>query len=1368
MDTRGRSQSPLEITVKGNGMQHVGDKGTKNRSCSPQSIAEDPSDGAEAKMRAMSEEVVDVPSPKKLVVDHSAAFSAGHASQQMQASAQVPAAAEQLTRLTDSLEEMHQGMLTLGTMAPAVDMETFDHACIDLTEDNDMDEAPAAGAAQAQASTAAASTSEALSAAASAEAARVKHLEAQLAQIQAQASKLEAQNLQLASELEKAQQVSQEGARMASLVQPPPFWQAHAQGQAVLYVELPIPLMSADAVVATSGISGDVQLGVLHKTWINDMRTNGVELHDALAALRKHKGDEDAALGLVLEASGNGGVMKYLQLVEGLCTVPPPMQPVADACDRELEAETEMVMGWWEKHGGLSRSLITSIRRVQNQPLWTKYALKRAEIQEVRADSHETWLFHGAHKTCIELIAAKGFDIRVSRHGTLGQGTYFANCSAYSDRYARMGSERAVGAGFTSSVGVGAYRSMLRLQHHQLRAQRQQQQQQQAGQVSVDPSGMSGPHALLTSGPPQVWPGNAPVRSAAQAALEAAAQATAAAVHLQGPAAYSYPFQMSAADAVGRLPHGLADHVQQQREQLRQAKCVTLPAAGPNAGSAGRPEDPAAVKGTGATSDGAFAEDISKLRQHRFRQIPPRQISEVPAASTAPAEQPDQVGNTCPDSSAGVGVPTHLPNSGLAEQHETDRFSTRKRSHYGQREAALTSAFQHDRFSEGAQLSGSFQPPNGLRLLPQGSEKHLNVQLHGTVGPPKGQSGAMPPPAPCQSADRGTDRQQSLQHVPASRWLVDRWREDRMLRRLQKGQQPPCASDQQPIEESCNTGLTPRALNGGAGSTHTAEGSARPLRHSCDSHDGQPNLSHMLPTCSSAPFPDPDPAPVMFDNFTTGQTALQAPDSGRQRHTVQTDLPPATTIFAGPLPCAHQHRRQAQVPARMHHSRHSDLTQPWPDAETQLATTYRRARDRNSQIVPHDVTADLEQDRLTHAQGFEQNKACCGQHQGPSSLSLFDMLPQHCHLPETAAAAAEDAAMVKGGEEDKQQQLAQSAPMSRAGNRVRFADTATVGDYDDTASTQQQQQQPLLPKKTDVRPLSPLLRLPHAAAAELEHVSQDPGDASGHVRSRRPFTRGQADARTDRFLSASDEPQLPPAAGSRRPYSQASAITTAAAGEAASGKVTKDILKDDSQRHPVDPVERESGRPSKRRKLNLDHEQANRQRGDVLSQLQGKQEGYSRPERHANGIPGINHDSRAHGQVEGQGRFADWQNSRNQDVLQRFDGHQASRHLANGQNDGQSELSDWQIPGHHPTGDGHSHKRGSRHGHKGKGSPSQTADTNGPAEAVLLGSSLNPAANEVTSKAAADHSLPSSGTCYVLRTIATPSLVYLHWHLHLH
>ena len=571
----------------------------------------------------------------------------------------------------------------------------------------------------------------------------------------------------------------------------------------------------------------------------------------------------------------------------------------------------------------------------------------------------------------------------------------------------------------------------------------------------------------------------------------------------------------------------------------------------------------------------------------------------------------------------------------------------------------------------------------------------------------------------------------------------------------------------------------------------------------------------MLPTCSSAPAPDPDPAPVMFDNFTTGQTASQAQESGRQPRTAQTDCDPATIVFAGLLPYTDQHCRQAHKPARKRHSRQSDLAQPRSDEETQLAATHRRPRDRNSEIAPGGATANLDQGRLRHGlgldqgalrhgQGMEQNKACRGQHQGGSqggsslpladmppqhqgvsqggsglpladmppqhqggsqgglSLPLADMAPQHWQLPETTAAAAEDAAMVKGAEEDKQQQPAQSALASRAGKRVRFADTATVGEYDDTASTQQQQQQQQQqPRKTGVQPLSLSQRIAHAAAAKLEHVSQDPGAASGHVRSRRPFTRGQADAQTDTVLRALDEPQLPPAAGSRRPYLRPSAITTATAGEAASGKVTKDAPRDESQGYPVNPLERESGRPSKRRKLNSDDPQANWQRGNMLSQL--KQEGYSRPERHANGVPGMDRDSSGHGQVKGQAQFADGQNNGYRD-MQRLIGNQASRHLANGQNDGQAQLAEYQINGHDHRGDGQGHKKGSRQGHKGKGSPPQTADSNGPAGALLLGSNLDPAANEVTSKAAADHSLPSSGTCYVLHIIATPSLVYLHWH----
>lgn len=400
-----------------------------------------------------------------------------------------------------------------------------------------------------------------------------------------------------------------------------------------------------------------------------------------------------------------------------------------------------------------------------------------------------------------------------------------------------MGPERAVGAGFNSSFGLGSFRSMTSLRRHQLHAQ---MQQQQAGPFSVDPSGMAGPHAFMLSGPPQLWPGNAPVRSAAQAASEAAAQATAAAVHLRGPAAYS---SATAADPAGRLPHGIAAEVQRQREELRKSKFVTFPAAGVNAGSVNRPENSAAAEGVGATSDFAFPEIVSELRQHRFRQIPPRQISQVPAASTAAASQPDQVDNAHPDSSAGVGVPGHLPNSGLADQDETDWVRIRKRNCLGQWEAASTSASQHDRFSEGAQRSGSFKPPYGPRPPSQGSDEKLNVQPQGMVGHPMGQSGAMPPPAPRQSADRATDRYQSLQDVPASSQdpvshsvrLIQRLREKRMRSleddlihmqpsRLQRPRQPPFASDQQPVVEPCNKGLTPWALNGDAGSRHTAEG----------------------------------------------------------------------------------------------------------------------------------------------------------------------------------------------------------------------------------------------------------------------------------------------------------------------------------------------------------------------------------------------------------------------------------------------------------------------------------------------------------------------------------------------------------------
>ena len=88
--------------------------------------------------------------------------------------------------------------------------------------------------------------------------------------------------MRLASELEKAQHLSQEGTRMASLVQPPSNWQAHAQGQTVLYIELPIP----DGAKQGDKQLSDTELKAQHKGWFNDMRTNGVDMNDALVALR--------------------------------------------------------------------------------------------------------------------------------------------------------------------------------------------------------------------------------------------------------------------------------------------------------------------------------------------------------------------------------------------------------------------------------------------------------------------------------------------------------------------------------------------------------------------------------------------------------------------------------------------------------------------------------------------------------------------------------------------------------------------------------------------------------------------------------------------------------------------------------------------------------------------------------------------------------------------------------------------------------------------------------------------------------------------------------------------------------------------------
>lgn len=71
-------------------------------------------------------------------------------------------------------------------------------------------------------------------------------------------------------------------------------------------------------------------------------------------------------------------------------------------------------------------SHVVRIERVQNPHLWTKYCLRRHEV-ELAGSANEQLLFHGCSKDTLAIIGAEGFDIRVSAmSGSLGAGTYFA------------------------------------------------------------------------------------------------------------------------------------------------------------------------------------------------------------------------------------------------------------------------------------------------------------------------------------------------------------------------------------------------------------------------------------------------------------------------------------------------------------------------------------------------------------------------------------------------------------------------------------------------------------------------------------------------------------------------------------------------------------------------------------------------------------------------------------------------------------------------------------------------------------------------------------------------------------------------------
>ena len=81
---------------------------------------------------------------------------------------------------------------------------------------------------------------------------------------------------------------------------------------------------------------------------------------------------------------------------------------------------------------------ICKLERIQNKWLWRKYVRhKEAMSEKNKGAVNEKELFHGTSSTDPEEIyrSEDGFDMRYSRAGLWGQGSYFAEMASYSDRY---------------------------------------------------------------------------------------------------------------------------------------------------------------------------------------------------------------------------------------------------------------------------------------------------------------------------------------------------------------------------------------------------------------------------------------------------------------------------------------------------------------------------------------------------------------------------------------------------------------------------------------------------------------------------------------------------------------------------------------------------------------------------------------------------------------------------------------------------------------------------------------------------------------------------------------------------------------------
>ncbi|KAL4421127.1 hypothetical protein ABPG77_001522 [Micractinium sp. CCAP 211/92] len=204
---------------------------------------------------------------------------------------------------------------------------------------------------------------------------------------------------------------------------------------------------------------------------MRELRANGLSEQDAVAALEACGGKVDEALLYYIETMPKGGPAAVRPR--------PGAAPAAARRSRaqqererreaarraELEAqrkrqlaEAEEVLAAFER-GGVARSRVQRIERVQQLDLWSQYQRRLARIaKEVgRGQENERRLFHGADQKTLKIICTDGFDHRVANlHGSLGGGTYFAEQSSYSEGYSQMKEHSAAAQAGTIHAFPGA------------------------------------------------------------------------------------------------------------------------------------------------------------------------------------------------------------------------------------------------------------------------------------------------------------------------------------------------------------------------------------------------------------------------------------------------------------------------------------------------------------------------------------------------------------------------------------------------------------------------------------------------------------------------------------------------------------------------------------------------------------------------------------------------------------------------------------------------------------------------------------------------------------------------------------------------